>query len=113
MTLEEKFVQELLPLRRDMLCFARLQLRDDYAAADLVQEAFTTAYEKRDGFCGRSSSLKTWFFAILRNKIIDMLRSRNSGLQFVEADGIDAFFDESGDWIEEYWPAVWGGQSSR
>lgn len=103
----EEFAQLLESLRRDMLRFARLQLRDDSIAEDAVQEAFIAAYEKRDSFAGRSS-LKTWVFTILRNKIIDMIRARTSGVQFVETDHTDAFFDETGHWTEESWPAEWG-----
>ena len=102
------FAAELAPLRRDMLRFARLQLRDDAAAEDAVQEAFIAAVEKRASFGGRAS-LRTWVFAILRNKIIDMLRARNSGIQFVAHDAAtDAHFEEGGHWTEEAWPAAWG-----
>lgn len=102
------FVQALEALRRDMLRFARLQLRDDGLAEDAVQEAFIAAYEKRESFGGRAS-LKSWVFSILRNKIIDMIRARNSGIQFVELDRqTDEFFDETGHWTEESWPADWG-----
>lgn len=102
------FAAELAPLRRDMLRFARLQLRDDAAAEDAVQEAFIAAVEKRDSFGGRAS-LRTWVFAILRNKIIDMLRARSSGIQFVSSDAsTDAHFNEDDHWAEEAWPAAWG-----
>ncbi|HTH95131.1 MAG TPA: sigma-70 family RNA polymerase sigma factor [Rhodocyclaceae bacterium] len=107
MTTGEAFAQALESLRRDMLRFARLQLRNDSIAEDAVQEAFIAAYEKRDSFGGRSS-LKTWVFTILRNKIIDMIRAHNSGIQFVEVDHTDAFFDDTGHWTEESWPAEWG-----
>jgi RNA polymerase sigma-70 factor (ECF subfamily) len=108
MTAPDQFAAELAPLRRDMLRFARLQLRDDAAAEDAVQEAFIAAVEKRESFGGRAS-LKTWVFAILRNKIIDTLRARNSGIQFVAKDAsTDAHFEEDGHWTEESWPADWG-----
>src|SRR5262245_5940135 len=103
-----QYEQELEPLRRDMLRFARLQLRDDAAAEDAVQEALLSALAKRDSFSGQAS-LKTWVFAILRNRIIDMLRAKKSGIQFVETDSAtDAHFDEGGHWTEESWPAEWG-----
>lgn len=102
------FAAELAPLRRDMLRFARMQLRDDAAAEDAVQEAFIAAVEKRESFGGRAS-LRTWVFAILRNKIIDALRARNSGIQFVAQDAAtDAHFEDNGHWTEESWPAEWG-----
>lgn len=38
-----------------------------------------------------------------------MIRARNSGIQFVEIDRqTDEFFDETGHWTEESWPADWG-----
>ena len=108
MSQENDFAAELAPMRRDMLRFARLQLRDDAAAEDAVQEAMIAAVEKRASFGGRAS-LRTWVFAILRNKIIDMLRARNSGIQFVEHDpSTDAHFDADDHWTEEAWPAAWG-----
>ena len=55
MSSENQFATELAPLRRDMLRFARLQLRDDAAAEDAVQEAFIAAVEKRESFGGRAS----------------------------------------------------------
>ena len=108
MSTANQFATELETMRRDMLRFARLQLRDDAAAEDAVQEAFISAIEKRDSFGGRAS-LRTWVFAILRNKIIDVLRAKKSGIQFVASDAAtDAHFDESGHWTEESWPAQWG-----
>ena len=113
MTTSDQFAAELAPLRRDMLRFARLQLRDDAAAEDAVQEAFIAAVEKRASFGGRAS-IRTWVFAILRNKIIDALRARNSGIQFAEKDAAtDAHFEEDGHWTEESWPADWAIPSNR
>lgn len=108
MTSDNQFATELAPLRRDMLRFARLQLRDDAAAEEVVQDAFIAAVEKRASFGGRAS-LRTWVFAILRNKIIDALRARNSGIQFVSSDAAtDAHFEADGRWTEESWPSAWG-----
>lgn len=104
---ESNFIQDLEALRRDMLRFARLQLRDDSLAEDAVQEAFIIAYEKHESFVGRSS-LKTWVFSILRNKITDMIRSRNREIEFIEIDHTTTFFDETGHWTEESCPAEWG-----
>ena len=56
-------------IRRDMLRFARMQLRDSGAAEDMVQEALMAAMTSAKGFAGRSA-FKTWMFAILRNRIV-------------------------------------------
>ena len=56
-----------------MMKFAHLQLRDETLAEDVVQEALAAALTSAKEFAGRSA-LKTWVFAILRNKIIDQIR---------------------------------------
>jgi len=63
----------LTEIRRDMMKFAHLQLRDETLAEDVVQEALAAALTSAKEFAGRSA-LKTWVFAILRNKIIDQIR---------------------------------------
>ena len=63
----------LTEIRRDMMKFAHLQLRDESLAEDVVQEALAAALTSAKEFAGRSA-LKTWIFAILRNKIIDQIR---------------------------------------
>jgi RNA polymerase sigma-70 factor (ECF subfamily) len=63
----------LTDIRRDMMKFAHLQLRDETLAEDVVQEALAAALTSAKEFAGRSA-LKTWVFAILRNKIIDQIR---------------------------------------
>ena len=105
-------VDELTPFRRDMLKFARLQLRDDHLAEDAVQETLVTALSKMSQFKNQSQ-LKTWVFAILKNKIIDLIRIRaRSGHIAIDVDEIpeDAFddlFDEKGSWLEDTQPNNW------
>jgi RNA polymerase sigma-70 factor (ECF subfamily) len=62
-------------LRPDLLRFARLQLRDAGAAEDAVQETLLAALTGSQRFESRSS-YKTWLISILRNKIIDIIRSQ-------------------------------------
>ncbi len=105
-------VDELTPFRRDMLKFARLQLRDDHLAEDAVQETLVTALSKMSQFKNQSQ-LKTWVFAILKNKIIDLIRIRaRSGYIAVDVDEIpedtfDDLFDEKGSWLEDTQPNNW------
>lgn len=54
-------------IRREMVKFAHLQLRDAALAEDAVQEALVAALANARDFA-RRSALKTWVFAILRNK---------------------------------------------
>jgi RNA polymerase sigma-70 factor (TIGR02943 family) len=99
----------LAALRPQFLRFARLQLRSDAAAEDVVQDALLAAIEGAQGF-GGAASVKTWAFSILRNKIVDEIRrrSRQPSLPDPEdmSDDVDALFSPDGHWGEM--PASWG-----
>ena len=103
---------ELASIRRDMLNFARLQLRDDFAAEDAVQEALASALAGMKKF-NNQSQLKTWVFSILKNKIIDIIRSRkhlpDTGIVVDEIpeDAYDDLFNENGNWQEDMRPSNW------
>ena len=53
--------------------FALSRVRDRQVAEDVVQETFIAALKARERFGGRSEE-RTWFVAILKNKIIDHFR---------------------------------------
>jgi len=105
----------LTEVRRDMLRFARLQLRDDALAEDVVQEAIAGALAGGREFAGRSA-LKTWVFAILRNKIVDAIRERGrsinvSALSAEEEEmdeTLDGLFRPDAHWQAEAQPMAWG-----
>ena len=105
----------LVALRRDLLKFARLQLRNDALAEDMVQEALAAALAGERSFAGRAA-LKTWIFAILRNKIVDQIRQKSrttniSALSPEEASLDEAFeslFKSSDHWTREARPTDWG-----
>jgi RNA polymerase sigma-70 factor, ECF subfamily len=86
--------EALVAIRRDMLRFAQLQLRDSHAAEDVVQEAIEAALKNATTFAG-GSTLKTWVFAILKNKIIDHVRQRDRSV------AISALVEESDDWDQK------------
>lgn len=104
------FLEEL---RGQMLKFAILQLKNEAQAEDAVQEALVGALKNASSF-GRRSALKTWVFAILKNKIADGLRK---GQRLVEASRLlrddeddkdpDGLFDSTGHWRPEERPASW------
>ena len=104
----------LIALRADMLRFAQLQLRNNETAEDLVQEAIEAALRHSSTFAGRST-LKTWVFAILRNRIIDHLRqtSRTVSMSSLVEDGedwqerLDNYFNEKGRWRDGTRPLTW------
>ena len=104
----------IVAIRRDMLRFAQLQLRDAGIAEDMVQEALIAAMNNAAGFAGRAA-LKTWMFAILRNKIVDHIRRSAReicGSDLIDAtagdaDDFDTLFDKRGFWNPEDRPATW------
>lgn len=104
----------LSQLRRDLLRFARLQLRDADAAEDAVQEALTAAWTHAGEFAGRSAH-KTWVFGILRNKVIDQLRARQRTVPLsaldAQLDGESVLdrelFKENGHWTAHAKPRPW------
>jgi RNA polymerase sigma-70 factor (TIGR02943 family) len=99
-------------LREQMLRFSRLQLGDQALAEDAVQEAFAGALKNAGSFAG-SSALKTWIFAILKNKIADLLRrkKRESPMSDLVRDDDDddfsALFNRKGFWHAEERPVAW------
>lgn len=103
----------LKELRVQMLKFAILQLRDEAFAEDAVQEALIGALKNAKSF-SRRSALKTWVFAILKNKIADVLRKRQ---RMVEAsrllrdnedeENLDELFNNKGFWQVDERPAAW------
>lgn len=96
-------------MREEMLRFTTLQLRDAVLAEDIVHEAISAAISSAK-FNGRGS-LKSWVFAILRNKIIDVIRerSRHPTESFIEDDEDDDHaFDGRGHWKKTHKPSDWG-----
>lgn len=93
---------------------ARLQLRDDELAQDIVQETMLAALST-PSFSG-ASSLRTWLTGILKHKIVDAIRKRQrrpevlaSQLESGAEPGVDEYaspFDENGSWDAK--PASWG-----
>ncbi|HEX3935726.1 MAG TPA: sigma-70 family RNA polymerase sigma factor [Puia sp.] len=82
------------------------RLDDEEQARDLVQETFLAALEKVGEFMGNSSE-RTWLTAILKYKIIDVYRTRNSGLrtQRIDEEPELEFFElDNGHWKEQYIP---------
>lgn len=117
---EKASAAEIVALRKDMLGFAKLQLRNTEAAEDMVQDTIEAALRGARSFAGRSS-LKTWVFAILRNRIVDHIRQTAkviplSSLEQEEAeweDRLDALFDANGAWSEAARPTAWPRPEER
>jgi len=101
--------EQIAALREDMLRFARLQLRDSHLAEDVVHEAIAAALKSGD-YQGRAR-LKTWVFAILRNKIVDVIRerSRHPSEPYIEEPEpeLEGQFKANGHWKREQQPSAW------
>ena len=110
--IDDRFLTEI---RHDMIKFATLQLRDDALAEDVVQDALMGAMANAKGFSGRSA-LKTWVFAILRNKIIDQIRvkGRTTNVCALSSDeasldeAFESLFKSNAHWTPQSRPKNWG-----
>lgn len=108
---DPRFLEEV---RQQMLKFAVLQINDRYLAEDAVQEALIGALKNAQSFAGKAA-LKTWIFAILRNKVADILRKRlkqgeisSSGYSTADEDSdLSELFDQRGHWNPEERPLEW------
>ncbi|BCZ13873.1 MULTISPECIES: RNA polymerase factor sigma-70 [Acinetobacter calcoaceticus/baumannii complex] len=103
----------LQDLRQQMIKFAFLQLSSLPQAEDVVQEALTSAFQNLDSFKGRAA-FKTWVFAILKNKIIDVVRQKSRLVAMSELFkdeeselSVDELFDASGHWHKYEAPQAW------
>jgi RNA polymerase sigma-70 factor (ECF subfamily) len=76
---------DLLPHRDYLIRFAKRKLHDPALAEDLVHDVFEAVATGRASFGGRSA-LRSWLTAVLKNKIVDMVRQR-SGTESL--DGMD------------------------
>jgi RNA polymerase sigma-70 factor (ECF subfamily) len=96
-----------------LMRYARLQLRDQTAAEDVVQETLLAAIEGATRFSGKSS-VRTWLTGILKHKIIDQLRRQareqpllaGDDFERSEAEAVDTLFAADGHWRN--FPRNWG-----
>lgn len=110
---DEGFITDL---RQQMYRFALQQLGCASLAEDAVQDAFAGAYKNAQAFQAKAA-VKTWVFAILKNKIADSLRRKKNliPLQSLDEntalDDEDAFndlFNPQDHWRAEASPTAWG-----
>jgi RNA polymerase sigma-70 factor, ECF subfamily len=101
----------LASLRPALLAIARLQLRNDAWAEDVVSETLLAALEGAPGFTGQSQ-LKTWVIGILKHKIIDQFRrarrevSSDAEAEAGQVETFDELFAADGHRVDR--PADWG-----
>ncbi len=106
------FNTQLADARGYLLKFARLQLRNEAWAEDVVSDTLLAALAKPQAFEARSQ-LRTWLVGILKHKIVDVLRQRgrevalDSGSDDDSADPLEHMaFKADGHFAEK--PADWG-----
>jgi RNA polymerase sigma-70 factor, ECF subfamily len=103
--------QQLADLRRPLLRYANMQLRDTAVAEDAVSDTLLAILEKPQAFEG-ASSLRTYATGILKHKVIDVIRRRGRELQIEPLDeqsmddALDALFKDDGHWANK--PLAWG-----
>ena len=98
--------------------YALLQLRDEAAAEDAVQETLLAALAAWARFSGKSS-VRTWLTGILKHKILDLFRQRAKEPQYTPASEDpeaelaaleQVLFDATGHWT--HMPRAWGDPES-
>ena len=102
---------QLTALRPALFRFAMLQLRNDAAAEDVVQDTLIAVLEKPERFAGLSS-LRTYATGIMKHKIIDLMRASGRVRQIETAedqsedDVVDMLFKADGH--TQDMPRQWG-----
>ena len=74
-TLDDWFVEEVLPLEPMLMRFLRRNWRDEAELGDLRQEAYVRVYEAARR--KRPSPVKPFLFSVARNLMIDRLRRKS------------------------------------
>ncbi|MBE0546732.1 MAG: hypothetical protein IH627_03545, partial [Rubrivivax sp.] len=78
---------ELAPQRSFLVQFARRRLLDPALAEDLVHDVFEAVVTGRAHFGGRAA-LRSWLVAVLKHKIVDLVRQR-AGHDSLDSDDED------------------------
>ncbi len=71
-----------------LVAFARRRLMDPALAEDLVHDVFEAVVTGRADFGGRAA-LRSWLVAILKHKIVDLVRQRSGHDSLDQGDGED------------------------
>jgi RNA polymerase sigma-70 factor, ECF subfamily len=86
---------DLMAHRDYLVRFARRKLHDPSLAEDAVHDVFEAVLSGRATFAGRSA-LRSWLTAVLKNKIVDVIRQR-ARFDSLEIDGDS---DDGGEAVE-------------
>lgn len=78
---------EMVSHRSYLVRFAQRKLHDPMLAEDVVHDVFEAVISGRAAFAGRAA-LRSWLTAILKHKIVDLVRSR-VGLEGLDEPALD------------------------
>ncbi len=78
---------EMVSHRSYLVRFAQRKLHDPMLAEDVVHDVFEAVISGRAAFAGRAA-LRSWLTAILKHKIVDLVRSR-AGLDSLDEQALD------------------------
>lgn len=76
---------ELVAHRAYLVNFARRRLADPLLAEDAVHDVFEAVFTGRARFAGRAAP-RTWLTAVLKNKLVDLVR-RRPAMESLDEDG--------------------------
>jgi len=79
---------DMLAHRHALVRFARRKLMDPALAEDVVHDVFEAVLSGRAVFSGRSA-LRSWLTAIVKHKIVDLVRSRACTVSLDDGDDDD------------------------
>lgn len=96
----------------ELYSWALYKVSDPELAKDLVQDTFLAAAEKMESFRGESTP-KTWLFAILNNKIIDLYRKKIREPLKADSQFFSNFFNREKEWKKERIPVEWHEEESN
>lgn len=71
------------------------------SAKDIVQETMIVAYQKLSDFQGKST-LETWIFGILNNKIAEYFRKKQKENNHIDFNAEEVLFHKNGKWKKEW-----------
>lgn len=90
-----------------------IRINDHEISKDLVQETFFSGLKSAKNFEGKATE-RTWLISILKRKIIDHYRKKNS--KKGQAEVRMNFYNDGeneGDWIEERVPQSWDSEVEK
>lgn len=79
--------RDMVAHRSALVRFARARLHDPMLAEDVVHDVFEAVLSGRAAFAGRAA-LRSWLTAILKHKIVDLVRQR-AGTDSLDLDDED------------------------